>query len=152
MFLKFCLFWSYLNAFEYIKFSDLNQTLEDFLKDSWKILRGLLEKSSNAFYARRRSTKSSGSFPKFVYAEFSDMSSTLENFSENSWKTLRNCQKTLGRLKNLGRLLADFLGSLLMYFMLGLNPPPTLMFPSHYFSLSDTNTKISVTLTCHMHI
>ena len=63
-----------MNAFEYVKFSDLNQTLEDFSEDSWKTLGRLLGKSSNAFYARRRPTKSSGSLPKFEYADFSDMS------------------------------------------------------------------------------
>ena len=63
-----------MNAFEYIKFSDLNQTLEDFSEDSWKTLGRLLGKSSNAFYARKRPMNSSGSLPKFEYADFSDMS------------------------------------------------------------------------------
>ena len=63
-----------MNAFEYADFSDLNQTLENFSEDSWKTLGRLLGKSSNAFYARRRPTKSSGSLPKFEYADFSDIS------------------------------------------------------------------------------
>ncbi|WZY87340.1 hypothetical protein YC2023_033724 [Brassica napus] len=45
-------------------------TLENFSEDSWKTLGRLLGKSSNAFYARRRSTKSSKSLPKFEYAYF----------------------------------------------------------------------------------
>ena len=96
-----------MNAFEYIKFLNLNQILEDFLEDPWKTLGRLPGKSSNGFYVRRRPTKSSGSHPKFEYADFSDM--TLEDFSEDSWKNLRNSQKTIGRLRNsqktLGRLL-----------------------------------------------
>ena len=55
--------------------SDLSQTLEYFLEDSWKTLRRLLEhsqktlgkllgKSSNVFYARRLPAKSSESLPK----------------------------------------------------------------------------------------
>ena len=54
-----------MNAFEYVSFSDLSQTLEDFSKDSWKTLGRLPKKYSNAFDARRRPTKSSGSVMKF---------------------------------------------------------------------------------------
>ena len=111
MFLKF---WSYLNAFEYINFSDLNHTLEDFLEDSWKTLGRLLGKSSNAFYARRRPTKSSGSLPSLNMQIF--------QIWVRLWKISR---KTLGRLlETIRRLLADsetlkrLLRSLLMYFML----------------------------------
>ena len=50
--MKFSLFWSHLNVFEYADFSDLSQTLENFSEDSWKTLGRLLGKSSNVFYAR----------------------------------------------------------------------------------------------------
>ncbi|KAG5406882.1 hypothetical protein IGI04_013001, partial [Brassica rapa subsp. trilocularis] len=89
---------NYLNAFEYVKLSDLNQTLENFLKDSWKTLGRLLGKSSIAFYARRRPTKFSGSLPKFPAQSYTNFGYTLEDFSEDSWKTLKNSRKTLGRL------------------------------------------------------
>ncbi|KAF3590619.1 hypothetical protein DY000_02020935 [Brassica cretica] len=97
-------------------FSDLKQTLKDFLEDSWKTL----GKSFNVFYARGLPTKSSGSLPKssevFCPKLWKTSQKTLGRISEDSWKIL-------GRLmedsrKTLKRLLEDFLGSLLMYFML----------------------------------
>ncbi|KAG5400800.1 hypothetical protein IGI04_015407, partial [Brassica rapa subsp. trilocularis] len=63
----------------------------------------LPNKSSNAFYARRFFTKSSGSLLKS--SAKSDLSQTLEDFTDDSWKTLR-------------RLSEDFLGSLQIRFML----------------------------------
>ncbi|KAF3508960.1 hypothetical protein F2Q69_00003604 [Brassica cretica] len=71
----------------------LNQTLEDFSEDSWKTLGRLLGKSSNAFYARRRPTKSSGSLPKFFLyeLEFERFLKRLledsQKLSEDSWQT-----------------------------------------------------------------
>ena len=62
MILKFSLFWSYLNAFEYIKFSDLNQTLKDYSEDSWKTLERILGKSCNIKCLIRLPEKSSESF------------------------------------------------------------------------------------------
>ena len=53
-----------MNVFEYADFLDLSQTLKNFSEDSWKTLRRLLGKSSNAFYAIRLPTKSSGSLLK----------------------------------------------------------------------------------------
>ncbi|KAG5399665.1 hypothetical protein IGI04_014272, partial [Brassica rapa subsp. trilocularis] len=94
---------SHLNVFEFAGFSDLRQILKDFSEDFRTTSQNTLGKCSNAFYARRLPTKSSGSLPT-SYAE-SDLSQTLEKFSEDSWKTL-------------GRLSEDFLGSFLMYFML----------------------------------
>ncbi|KAF3550315.1 hypothetical protein DY000_02004389 [Brassica cretica] len=71
----------------------LNQTLEDFSEDSWKTLGRLLGKSSNAFYSRRRPTKSSGSLPKFFRYEL-DFGRFLrrlledsQKLSEDSWQT-----------------------------------------------------------------
>ncbi|KAG5410628.1 hypothetical protein IGI04_006947 [Brassica rapa subsp. trilocularis] len=114
---------NYLNVFEYIKFSDLNQTLENFSEDSWKTLRRLLGKFSNAFYARRRPTKSLRSLPKFSAQSYTNFGYTLKDFSEDSWKTLRNSRKTLGRLlekscnvfyaRRLPRSLREFFQSLL---------------------------------------
>ncbi|CAG7901227.1 unnamed protein product [Brassica rapa] len=46
-------------------FSDLRETLKDFSEDPRKTFQNTLGKSSNAFYARRLSTKSSGSLRKF---------------------------------------------------------------------------------------
>ena len=66
-----------MNAFEYVKFPGLNQTLEDFSEDSWKTLERLLGKSSNAFYARRRPTKSSGSLPKFSAQSYTNFGYVL---------------------------------------------------------------------------
>ena len=57
IFLKFPLFWSHLNVFEFAYFSDLRQTLKDFSEDSRKTF----GKSYNAFFARRLPT---GSLPK----------------------------------------------------------------------------------------
>ncbi|CAN6840877.1 unnamed protein product [Brassica oleracea] len=45
-------------------FSNLRQTLIDFSEDSRKTSQNTLCKSSNAFYARRLPTKSSGSLPE----------------------------------------------------------------------------------------
>ncbi|KAF3540044.1 hypothetical protein F2Q69_00020469 [Brassica cretica] len=78
--------------------------------DFGKLLRRLSEdflKSSNPFYAIRLPTKSSGakSSGSLLKSSAQNMSQTFEDFSKESWKTL-------------GRLLKDFLGSLLMYFML----------------------------------
>ncbi|KAG5378557.1 hypothetical protein IGI04_026399, partial [Brassica rapa subsp. trilocularis] len=106
-------------------FSDLRLTLKDFsedfrntsrqefLEDFWKTLRRLPKKYSNVFYARKRLTKSSGSLQEV----FRKSSGSLPKFSAQSYT---NCgYKTFGRLfETLGRLLADFLRSLLMYFML----------------------------------
>ncbi|KAF2552154.1 hypothetical protein F2Q68_00033711 [Brassica cretica] len=88
--------------------ANLRQTLKDF-SDSRKTL----SKSSNAFYARRLPTKSSGSLLKssaqsgtnFVYIFFrseSDFGRLLRKLLEDSRKTL-------------GKLLEDFLGSFQMY-------------------------------------
>ena len=68
IFLEFSLFWSHLNAFEYVDFfrseSDFERFLRRLLKDSRKTLGRLIENSSNIFYARILPTKSSWSLPK----------------------------------------------------------------------------------------
>ncbi|KAF3496026.1 hypothetical protein DY000_02053929 [Brassica cretica] len=81
-------------------FSDLRQTLKDFLEDSRKISWKTLGKSSNAFYARRLLED----FPQSLQEVFQSLlpQVTLEDFSEDSWKILvrllENSRKTLGRL------------------------------------------------------
>ncbi|WZZ03526.1 hypothetical protein YC2023_089447 [Brassica napus] len=96
---KFNQMQTYLKVFEFVGFSDLRETLKDFSEDSRKTFQNTLGKSSNAFYARRLSTKSSGSLPKS-----SAQSGTNFGYSE------------FGKL--LRRLLENFLGTLLMYFVL----------------------------------
>ncbi|KAF3547085.1 hypothetical protein DY000_02007481 [Brassica cretica] len=93
-----------------LAYSDLRQTLKDFsktfgrlLKDSRKTPRKTSRQVFYAFYSRRLPTKFSRSLMK-SYGQ-SDLSPTLKDFLEDSWKTLE-------------RLLKDFLGSFLMYYML----------------------------------
>ncbi|KAG5388598.1 hypothetical protein IGI04_030139, partial [Brassica rapa subsp. trilocularis] len=86
-------------------FSDLRQTLKEFSEDSRKTSQNTLGKSSNAFYARKLASheifrKSSEVFcPKWYKFWICIL----------LWKT---SQKTIGRLSE------DFLGSIIMYFML----------------------------------
>ncbi|KAG5400608.1 hypothetical protein IGI04_015215, partial [Brassica rapa subsp. trilocularis] len=85
----------YLNAFKYVKFSDLNQTLEDFSEYSCKTSQKTL----------------------VIHFMLKDVPRSLHEVFQSFM--LKISQKTLGRLsKILGRLLANFLRSLLMYFML----------------------------------
>ncbi|WZY88077.1 hypothetical protein YC2023_044812 [Brassica napus] len=65
----------------------LCKTYQKVLEDSWKTLRRLPKKFSNAFYARRRSTKSIKVFCPKWYKYWIYLSQILENFSEDSWKT-----------------------------------------------------------------
>ncbi|KAG5378087.1 hypothetical protein IGI04_025929, partial [Brassica rapa subsp. trilocularis] len=75
----------HLNVFEFAVFSDMRQTLKDFLENS----QNTLGKSSKDFFARRLSMKSSHEVSRksseIFY--FSDLNHTLKNFSEDSRKT-----------------------------------------------------------------
>ena len=96
-----------MNAFEYIKFSDLNQNLEDFVRSL--LMHFMLE-----------------DVPWSLQEVFQNLNMQIFQVWVRLWKisqkTLERLSEIPGRLladsETLGRLLADFLRSLLMYFML----------------------------------
>ncbi|KAG5400289.1 hypothetical protein IGI04_014896 [Brassica rapa subsp. trilocularis] len=79
------------------KMSDFVRLIKRLLENSWKTLRRLPKKFSNAFYARRRSTKSIKVFCPKWYKYWICILFEL-NFGKLLRRPLEDSWKTLGRL------------------------------------------------------